>query len=270
MSTEFQARVEPQQLTGDSEITFRCGKDRSCFTQCCRGIDIVLTPYDVIRMKKRLDLASDQFLAIYTTPQLLEKTDLPVPTLKMLDDEEKSCPFVREDGCLIYEDRPASCRYYPVGHATLRPKEAEASENFYFLVKEPHCKGFDDTKWTVDSWRADQGVVEYDEANRPWTDLVVRKRSFPPNLRITKEAKAMYFMACYDLDRFMRFLTESSFTKLYDVSDELLNRVREDEVARLALAVQWLEGVLFKRGPYAVKEDKAAARMEERGKAKKE
>ncbi|MEZ4578675.1 MAG: hypothetical protein R2875_11880 [Desulfobacterales bacterium] len=45
---------------------------------------------------------------MYTKPELLEKTDLPVVTLKLLDDEQQSCPFVRDDGCLIYADRPTS------------------------------------------------------------------------------------------------------------------------------------------------------------------
>jgi Fe-S-cluster containining protein len=79
----------------------------SCFTLCCRGINIILTPYDIIQMKNRLGLSSREFLAIYTEPHLLEKTDLPMVTLKLLDDERESCPFVKDkDGCIIYEDRP--------------------------------------------------------------------------------------------------------------------------------------------------------------------
>ncbi|MBU2490332.1 MAG: YkgJ family cysteine cluster protein [Proteobacteria bacterium] len=269
--SEFEARVEPQQLTGESRFRFECRPARSCFTQCCRGIQIVLTPYDVIRLKNRLDLPSDQFLAIYTDIELLEKTDLHVPVLKMLDDEAKSCPFVREDGCLVYEDRPASCRYYPVGLGTLRAKEAEASEQFYFMVKEPHCKGFEvEREWTVDQWRADQGLEDYDRANRPWTEFMVRKRSFPSNIRITKEAKRMYFMACYDLDRFLKFVKESSFLSLYNLPPDFLEKIEKDEAARLDVACMWLEGVLYQRGPFQVDEEKARERLADRGKETKE
>ena len=269
--SEFQARVDPRQLTGESRFCFECGPARPCFTQCCRGIEIVLTPFDVIRLKRRLDLPSDRFLAIYTDVQLLDKTDLPVPVLKLLDDERKSCPFVRDEGCLVYEDRPASCRYYPLGHATMRPKEADESEQFYFMVREPHCKGFEvDREWTADRWREDQGVAEYDRANRPWMDLMVRKRSLPPNIRITQEAKRMYFMACYDLDRFMSFVKGSSFLSLYDLPEGTLETIEADETARLELACQWLEGILFKLGPFAVDEEKAKERLAARGKGKDE
>ena len=71
------AGITPQQLGLQSKFRFECHKRVRCFTACCRGINIILTPYDIIRLKNRLGLSSDEFLAIYTTPQLLEKTDLP-------------------------------------------------------------------------------------------------------------------------------------------------------------------------------------------------
>ncbi|PQP33992.1 zinc/iron-chelating domain-containing protein, partial [Desulfobacteraceae bacterium SEEP-SAG9] len=148
------------------------------FTKCCRGINIILTPYDIIRLKNRLQLTSEEFLALYTEPQILEKTDLPVVTLKVLDDNEKSCLFVQEEGCIVYEDRPTTCRYYPLGVASLSHKESADGDEFYFFVHEPHCLGFEEEEtWTVREWRKNQGVDIHDEINAEWTDLVVRKRS---------------------------------------------------------------------------------------------
>jgi len=95
------AAIEPMQLGLDNRFKFRCHKGIDCFTKCCRGINIVLTPFDIIQLKNRLQLSSEEFLALYTDVQLLEKTDLPVVTLKLLDDEQSSCPFVRDDGCII-------------------------------------------------------------------------------------------------------------------------------------------------------------------------
>ena len=79
-----EAGIEPVRLGLDNRFKFKCHKDVSCFTKCCRGINLVLTPYDIIQLKKRLQLSSEEFLAIYTEPQLLEKTDLPMVTLKLL------------------------------------------------------------------------------------------------------------------------------------------------------------------------------------------
>ena len=54
---------------------------------------------------------------------------------------------------------------------------------------------------------------ERDEVNAEWTDLMVRKRSFPPNIKLTDQAKQMFFMISYNLDKFREFVFESSFLK---------------------------------------------------------
>jgi Fe-S-cluster containining protein len=241
------ADIEPVRLGPKSRFRFRCHKDVSCFTRCCRGINIALTPYDIIRMKNRLGLSSTEFLAMYTTPQLLEKTGLPVVTLKLLeDDPEKSCPFVRDEGCLIYEDRPTSCRYYPLGVAALSHKEGADDKDFFFFVHEEHCKGFDeDAEWTVSDWRADQGVDAYDDVNAGWTDLMVRKRSFPNSIQLTEKSKQLFFMASYDIDAFRRFVFESDFLNRVDVPEETVAKMREDEVALLEFGMGWLKDLFF-------------------------
>ena len=243
------AGIEPVRLGPDSRFKFRCHKDVKCFTRCCRGINILLTPYDIIRMKKRLGLSSTEFLAVYTVPQLLEKTDLPVVTLRLLDDEQQSCPFVKDGrGCIIYEDRPTTCRYYPLGVATLSHKEGVNDEGFYFFVNEPHCLGFEEDKeWTVREWRRDQGVDIHDDINAEWTDLVVRKRSFPASIKLTEQAKKMFFMVSYDIDKFREFVFESSFLKRYEIDAKTIEKIRNDEIELLKFGVGWLKQILFKQ-----------------------
>jgi Fe-S-cluster containining protein len=247
-SPEKMAKIDPVQLGPKSKFKFSCHKGVQCFTKCCHEIKITLTPYDIIRLKSRLGLTSEEFLAIYTEPHLLEKTDLPVVTLKLLDDESQACPFVREYGCVLYEDRPTTCRYYPLGVASLSHKEDAAEEGFYFFVDEPHCLGFEEDKaWTVEEWRKDQGVDIHDEINKKWTDLLVRKRSFPPSIKLTQQAKNMFFMVSYNIDKFRRFVFESSFLERFDVGDETLDKIREDDVALLDFGVTWLKDILFRK-----------------------
>ncbi|MBT8356534.1 MAG: YkgJ family cysteine cluster protein [Deltaproteobacteria bacterium] len=245
--------IEPVRLGPKSRFKFRCHKDVECFTKCCKGISITLTPYDIIRLKNCLGLSSEEFLAIYTEPHILEKTDLPIVTLKLIDDEatdsdQKACPFVREDGCIIYEDRPTTCRYYPLGVASLSHKEGSDDEGFYFFVNEPHCLGFEEDKeWTVSKWRKDQGVDIHDDINAQWTDLVVRKRSFPPNIKLTDQAKQMFFMVSYNIDKFREFVFESSFLERFDVDKKTQEKIKNDEIELLKFGVNWLKGVLFKQ-----------------------
>ncbi len=254
------ASIDPVKVGPDSKFKFECHKEVKCFTKCCRGINIVLTPYDIIRLKNRLELPSEEFLALYTEPHMLEKTDLPVITLKLLNDDQADpenlpCPFVREDGCIVYEDRPTSCRYYPLGTASLSHKEGADDEDFYFFVNEPHCLGFEEEKeWTVREWRKDQGVDIHDEINAEWTDLIVRKRSFPPNIKLSEQSKNMFFLASYNIDKFKNFVFESTFLERYDIDKETVEKIRKDEIELLKFGITWLKSVLFQDGAFKTRE----------------
>jgi Fe-S-cluster containining protein len=258
---EGPAKVEPVRLDAQSRFKFKCHPGIECFTQCCRDINIILTPYDVIRLKNRLKLSSEEFLALYTEPHMLEKTGLPVITLKFLEQEDKnsegkSCPFVRENGCLIYDDRPTTCRYYPLGVASLSYKEDAEADEFYFFVHEPHCLGFnEDRLWTVKQWRKDQGVDIHDEINAQWTDLLVRKRSFPPNMQLTEKTRQMFFLVSYNIDKFREFVFESSFLKRYAIDESVLERIKDDEIALLKFGLKWLKWLLFKEGDFKLRAD---------------
>jgi Fe-S-cluster containining protein len=260
-TSDKMSSIEPVRLSLDSRFRFKCHSGVKCFTKCCRGINIILTPYDIIRLKRRLQLSSEAFLAVYTSPQLLEKTDLPVVTLKLMDDDMQSCPFVTDSGCIIYEDRPTTCRYYPLGVASLSHKEGADDDGFYFFVNEPHCLGFEEDKeWTIREWRKDQGVDIHDEINSGWTDLVVRKRSFPANIKLTEESKKMFFLVSYNIDTFRQFVFESSFLDRYNIDAKTLKKIKEDEIALLEFGLKWLKDVLFKEGNSRLKEDVAASK----------
>ncbi len=256
-----EAGIDPVRYGYEDKFKFRCHKGVSCFTRCCRGINIILTPYDIVRLKNRLGVSSSEFLAVYTKPQLLEETDLPVVTLKLLDDAEESCPFVRDDGCLVYTDRPTACRYYPLGVASLSHKEGADNDGFFFFVNEPHCKGFEeDTTWTVAEWRKDQGADIQDEVNAGWTDLMVRKRSFPKNIQLNEKTKKMFFTACYDIDAFKSFVFDSTFLDLYEIEEKTISKIKEDETALLDFAFKWMTWLLFKIGDFKVNPEAAEKR----------
>jgi len=239
--------IEPRKYTLDSRFKFACNKGMKCYTHCCSDLNMILTPFDIIRMKNRFGLTCDQFLAIYTKPEMLARTKLPVVTLKMLDDDKKSCPFITPEGCIIYEDRPVSCRYYPLGMAAFREQEIEPTgEDFYFMVRESHCLGFEaDREWSVSEWRKDQGVDLYDDINKSWMEFMLRKKSFGFQAELSEEGRAMFFMVSSNVDKLRRFVFESSFLEKYEVGEELLEKLRTDEVALLKFGLDWLQSALF-------------------------
>jgi Fe-S-cluster containining protein len=220
-------------------------------------------------MKNRLGLTCDQFLAIYTKPEMLARTRLPVVIMKMLDDEKESCPFVTPEGCTIYEDRPLSCRYYPMGSAAFREQEIQPTgEDFYFMVREAHCLGHESDKtWTVREWRKNQGVEPYDEINRDWMEIMLRKKSFGFQADLSEQSRGMFFMVSSNVDRLKRFIFESSFLDKYDVEQETLDAIKTDEVALLRFGLKWLQTALFGADKVKLKDETLKAYKE---KAEKE
>jgi uncharacterized protein len=85
-----------------------------------------------------------------------------------------------------------------------------------------------------------------DEINAAWTDLVVHKRSFPPNIKLTPKAKEMFFMVSYNIDEFRRFVFDSTFFQRMPVDDKVREELKTDDIALLKFGVNWLKSLLFK------------------------
>ena len=241
------SNIQPKKLTLDSPLQFECHPGVPCFTACCHNIKIVLTPYDILILSRRFELPAHEFITAYTQPTYLEKTDMPGVQIKLTEDK-KACPFVTPDGCTVYSDRPTACRYYPVGMADFHEGGTDNAEEekFFFLVKEPHCKGFEEPKhWTIREWREDQGVEERDEFNKEWLRLVMRRKSFGHQASLSEAAKRMFFMASTDLDSFRRFVFESSFLDTYEIDEETIEKIRNDDIELMRFSFTYLANTLF-------------------------
>ncbi len=259
------SHILPEKLSLDSRLKFECHPGVSCFTACCHNIKIVLTPYDILILRKRLGIPAHEFITRYTQPTYLEKTDMPGVQIKLTEDK-KACPFVTPDGCTVYSDRPSACRYYPVGMADFHEGGSNdaAEEKFFFIVKEPHCKGFEEPKeWTIGEWRADQGVDVRDEMNKEWLRLVMRRKSFGYQASLSEAAKRMFFMASTDLDSFRTFVFESSFLDTYVVDDETLAKIREDDVELMLFSFKYLANTLFGAEGMKIRPEKIEAKVKE-------
>ena len=235
----------------DDKFTFRCGKDLDCFTRCCQDVSIVLTPYDVLRLKKSLGITSTEFLRKYTISPFTKDQRIPVVLLKM-DPETKKCLFVGAEGCTAYTYRPWACRMYPLGFAD--PKNPNPEDHkFHFLLKEEICHGHGQgEEMRVRDWIEDQGIEQYDMMGQPFKELMLHD-FWDRDEELTPQQMEMYFMACYDLDRFRRFVFETKFLEMFDVNEDRLEAMRVDEVELLDFALQWLRFALFKEKTLKIK-----------------
>jgi Fe-S-cluster containining protein len=243
--TEESILREQPRLGSDDRFTFECRKGLDCFTQCCRDVVIVLTPYDVLRLRRALGVDSSEFLRLYTISPFTADQKFPAVLLKM-DSIDSRCPFVTEDGCRVYANRPWACRMYPLGLA--EPKNPTPDERrFHFLVREEICHGHEQGReCSVREWIENQGVEEYELHGASFKELMLDD-SWDSGETLTPAQVGMFYMACYDLDRFRRFVFDSSFLKKFEVDEARAEVMRTDDEELLEFAMQWLRFALFKQ-----------------------
>lgn len=254
--------VEPIRLKDDNAFRFRCHRGVSCWNTCCHGADVTLTPYDIVRLTRRLAMRPREFLARYTVPAVLESADMPVVKLKMGDaNGDDSCGLLGEEGCTVYADRPATCRYYPLGRVSIKVQDAETVEDFHVLVKESHCRGHDEAKaQTVAEFRQEQDVEPYDRVNRGWSDILMKLASWrtiggPGGKTPSLQVKQMFLMVSTDVETFRRFVFETKFLQTYEVDTALVERIKTDDEALLQLGFDWLKNVLFNENTLSMRAD---------------
>ena len=99
----YESPVQPRELTRESSFQFRCHKNIACFNACCKSIDITLTPYDILHLKRALEMRSKEFVARYTIPFEMDAHGM--PRLKMLTKPASGeCAFLGDKGCTVYTE----------------------------------------------------------------------------------------------------------------------------------------------------------------------
>jgi Fe-S-cluster containining protein len=258
--------VIPNQLQGDAVIQFRCHKDIDCFNACCKNIDIMLTPYDILRLKQRLGISSTEFLRLYTEPFEFGKNSVAGVKYKPKEGTTE-CQFVTDAGCSVYEDRPTACRYYPVGLLSTRRQDENFDRASYALVREDHCHGhFEDRKLTIDEYRQEQGLEEYDEHGRAWRQLILKVKSAGPAIgNMSKTSLRFFFMACYDLDRFREFVRSTGFSTTYDVDQATREELLADDMALMRFGDRMIRQIMYGEETIPIKHDALEQHLARRG-----
>ena len=254
--------VVPSMVGADHVIRFSCHKGIACWNACCSNIDISLTPYDILRLKQRLGISSTQFLKDYTLPFEVEKDGIAGVKLRSAEGGT-TCRFMKPEGCGVYEDRPTACRYYPVALLSMRKQDEFVDRDSYALVKEDHCKGHQvDRRLSIADYRQEQGLEGYDDLARGWRQLVLKKKSSGPTIgKPSLRSRQLFFMACYDIDRFREFVGAESFAKLFDLPPAEKDALLADDVALLQFAYRFLRQVLFGEQSIALNAEAAQVRL---------
>ncbi len=236
-------KLPGRRLEDNDTFSFHCHQGLSCFNLCCRNLNLFLYPYDVIRLKKRLGITSDQFIDKYVDVVLRRSSFFPEVLLRMSENKERTCPFLTESGCSVYPDRPDTCRTFPVEQGILYDAKRKKKVLIHFFRPPDFCLGWHESKeWTTHTWSKDQHAVLYNKMTLQWAELKGLFQTDPWGKEGPDGPRGkMAFMATYNMDRFRDFLFNSSFLKRYKVKSAILKKVRTDDVELMKLGFEWVK-----------------------------
>ena len=239
-------QMDQESLSLDSRFTFHCHEGLACFNQCCRTPTIILSPYDLLRLKQGLGITSTALRQRYTRQEIEPNSNLPLVFIDAFRSPEGGCPFLGEHGCTVYPHRPAACRLFPLTMGSrLTP---DGVEDHYFCRRLDYCQGFAvEAAWTVASWIADQGFAEYDQGRREWLEILL-KAGLTEELVVDDLVQDLFATLAYDLDRFRRLVSDPVFLEAYELKAEALEGLKTDDLALLKFSYRFLPTILSPAG----------------------
>jgi Fe-S-cluster containining protein len=204
-----------------------------------------LTPYDVLRLKNNLGISSGEFLDKHTIIIPKKGHLIPIVILKM-NESDKKCPFVSENGCVVYNDRPWPCRMYPLNMN---------DDGTYSLITDAsRCLGLEEEDTNkISDWLESQGIAPYDELNEYLTSLTIQLQAQKLDID-NPQIKKMTTMSLYNIDKFREFVFNSTFLDRLEVEPETLEAIKGSDTELLKFAFDWLKFGLFGKKVLWVKE----------------
>ena len=228
--------TEKKLLNIDSKFNFACHEGLECFKQCCRNINIFLSPFDVLRMKNKLGITSRQFLDQYTIRLSAQNQGFPLVLIKMKEDENLVCPFITSYGCIVYQDRPWACRMAPV--------DMLGNGQFGFIFEPSRCHGLKEKKeQTVEEWMQDQGLSIYNETEEYFKDLPAVIK-FSGQREQDSKINELIYLVCYNTDRFKEFVLGNGFAEKYALPQAYTEKIKTDDTELMKFGFHWLASVL--------------------------
>ncbi|MGD8228878.1 MAG: hypothetical protein PVI20_13930 [Desulfobacteraceae bacterium] len=125
---------------------------------------------------------------------------------------------------------------------------------FCHITDSSHCLGLKEEKpWKIYEWLLDQGVVPYDEMNRLFSEITAPLRAQEPTIQNPDIAK-MVFMALYNIDKFKKFIFESTFLDRFDVDPARIIKIQRSDEELLKFAFDWIKFGIFGQILFKVKD----------------
>ncbi len=241
---ENSENITDRKLEFNEEFNFQCHSGLKCFNSCCSNKRLNIYPYDMLRLRRGLNLPSEIILQKYMELEIDAQSGWPVLRIKL--EEDGSCPFVTDKGCSIYQDRPTCCRMYPLTRAFAPVDENNKFDEFFYIAAPESCFGQNEKRrLTISKWIEDQNLKEYQEANNHIMTFFLHPERIRPMTLKDEEMHAI-IMALYNIDVFRRFIQQPEFNSTYNILSLNRDTAVESDENILNFGQEWITALIFK------------------------
>lgn len=233
-------------LNDDDTFRFSCNSCGSC---CKNRKDITLTPFDIYRTSKFLNMNPNDFIKKYGDLYIGENSYLPLIAMKFKNIDYGNvkytvCPFNRKkEGkglCSIHPAKPFVCLSYPVGRISIKQSE---NENRY-IVSNDHCGSDDENakEYTIKTWfkefDLEKNEVVAKEYNSMICDIatIVDLNKLNHEKGISREVKSIFYNQLYSMIYFD-----------IDLDKDIVDVIKEKNIAVKEKVIEFIH-ILHKTG----------------------
>lgn len=151
---------------------FHCTQCGKC---CINREDILLSPQDLFKAAKAMNMTLGDFVKSYCECYLGGTSRMPIVRLRPRG-SIKRCPLLKDRKCMIHDAKPAVCAMFPLGRAVRIDKDdAEKDElpplNVEYIITDIDCGDNSETH-TVKDWLESFGIPLKDEYFIKWQTTI--------------------------------------------------------------------------------------------------
>lgn len=169
---EMFQNIESLTVGLDDTFTFHCTQCGKC---CIHRTDIILSPRDIFKMAKELNLSNADFLRKYCSMHIGPTSRIPVIMLRPAGKDDR-CPLLKNNKCSVHKVKPSVCGMFPLGRYIAFGKDDFGKKKLdcgevKYLLQPIECGDKSETH-TVLEWFGDFDISLEDTAFVHWNQAL--------------------------------------------------------------------------------------------------
>lgn len=169
---EIVDNFDKMQLSVDDAFPFHCTMCGKC---CIHREDILLTPRDMYRMAKKLEITPKELLERYCETYVGCDSRIPVVRLKPRGSIGR-CPLLKDRKCSVHDAKPTVCAMFPIGRCMMidanDPSKEVTPADIRYFFSDPEC-GDDSEIHTVREWLEEFEIPVEDVFFVKWQHTII-------------------------------------------------------------------------------------------------